>query len=99
MYVDDYKIVSGGGDGTIRVCRPLSFVCLMCTNDALSHASRTTSSDSRTFSLQVWDYRGTSDAPLYTIQAHTRDIINMDVHENAFASGSLDDSLKMWLIG
>jgi hypothetical protein len=47
----------------------------------------------------VWDYRGTSDAPLYTIQAHTRDIINMDVHENAFASGSLDDSLKMWLIG
>ncbi|ELR23148.1 Suppressor/Enhancer of Lin12 family member (sel-10), putative [Acanthamoeba castellanii str. Neff] len=65
VYVDDYKIVSSGGDGTIR----------------------------------VWDYRGTSDAPLYTIQAHTRDIINMDVHENAFASGSLDDSLKMWLIG
>jgi hypothetical protein len=53
----------------------------------------------RVLSLQVWDYRGTSDAPLYTIQAHTRDIINMDVHENAFASGSLDDSLKMWLIG
>lgn len=62
-------------------------------------APRTTSSDSPTFSLQVWDYRGTSDTPLYTIQAHTRDIINMDVHENAFASGSLDDSLKMWLIG
>jgi hypothetical protein len=63
-----------------------------------SLASRTTVSDSP-LSLQVWDYRGTSDAPLYTIQAHTRDIINMDVHENAFASGSLDDSLKMWLIG
>jgi WD40 repeat protein len=87
VYMDDYKIVSGGVDGMIRV----------------RHLGASSSADLLTYvrtyiPAQVWDCRGTSDSSLYTIAAHTRDIINMDVHEKAFASGSLDGSLKMWTV-
>lgn len=73
VYFDDYKIVSGSADGTIRVRHtmlglPMVFVGSPdCSHQPFPCA----------FASKVWDNRGAVDTALYTIVAHSRDIINM----------------------
>ncbi|ORX88057.1 hypothetical protein K493DRAFT_237024 [Basidiobolus meristosporus CBS 931.73] len=104
-------VVGGFGDGTVRVydrrIEPRDSM-VMCwrehpgwvVNVHMQHGgNRELVSGSVAGDIKLWDIR--HPASIYTIEAHTQELTALAVHEHApvFASGSSNQSLKVWNAG
>ncbi|KAK9695623.1 Target of rapamycin complex 1 subunit kog1 [Basidiobolus ranarum] len=104
-------IVGGFGDGTVRVYdrrmdpRDSMVMCWRehpgwVINVHMQHGgNRELVSGSVAGDIKLWDIRHPTS--IYTIEAHTQELTALAVHEHApvFASGSSNQSLKVWNAG